>query len=795
MPANLHPSLLHNQRGNLSGGTIGTFAGMVAGVLLLVAFPELIPAAIPAYVAFASAASIGGAVGGIAGGLVDFLTTADTVNRQQEVANVQVQTSQYGTPMPQVFGSYRLAGNIIFLGPKIAHEVRRKRNKKGKGKGPSNVTVELTYTVDLAIAICETQVTGPMLGISACFADGTLLWESLPPGWTFHAGTDEQSPDPVIAMNRDVGTTPGWPFLCYVSVLQYDMGQFPRVPNFTFIVTQAGPVQLSTVVERLTDAAGIPAEQRNLTAIPDAEVRFLLASVMPVRAAIEQLQVAYRFVLLESGVGIVGKSLALEDPVGTIPETDLDVVDREDQHTIGVEILRQRTRALSTSINLTYPSRFRDYQTLTQTAMFNDSVRTQTARAVSTTVALDDAQAKALAQENLDRGWLERTAFHFSLGRRWASLEPGDRVTVETRTARYPMTLSEVNYGRPGIMELRARGDSAPVMFVPGALPGTGEYTRQAPNYVTETLLYFLNLPALFNEDQEPRIHVGYGYATEEGWPGATLHRSVDGGESYQLVQSAGTRLITGTCVNALPDMPWYLTDTTSYLEIELAYGELHSVTPAQFQAGAIPLLIGDEVVQVRDAELIAPRTYWLRHFWRGRLGTSWATGTHVAGERVTLLDSGVYQLALPLSERFVTRLYKPVTRSLSIDTATEYPYAMPSENLRPWSVATLRVEQSGTDWVLSWRGRARFLGAWVDGSQATPDGDFLAYRIVIYSDGTGATIVRQVDQADNGNFQARQAYVYDSTQQLTDFGGPQSVLYAQVYQVGRNDVSRPAAA
>ena len=68
-------------------------------------------------------------------------------------------------------------------------------------------------------------------------------------------------------------------------------------------------------------------------------------------------------------------------------------------------------------------------------------------------------------------------------------------------------------------------------------------------------------------------------------------------------------------------------------------------------------------------------------------------------------------------------------------------------------------------------------------------------YRVVIYTDGSGATVARQVDVRDSGDWQARQSFLYTSAMQSADFGTLQSVLYAQVFQVGRTDVSRPAAA
>jgi hypothetical protein len=219
-------------------------------------------------------------------------------------------------------------------------------------------------------------------------------------------------------------------------------------------------------------------------------------------------------------------------------------------------------------------------------------------------------------------------------------------------------------------------------------------------------------------------------------------------------------------------------------------------VTPEAFQGGGNLAMLGSELLQFREAELIAEGTYRLRHFWRGRRGTEWAVSTHAAGERFTWIDQAVYDVEVELGERYVTRQWKAVTNGLDIASATAQTYAVPSENLKPWSVSGYRqTRQVNNDWLLQWRGRARFTGAWIDGGQAVPDPDFLTYRVTIYSDGTYATVVRTLDQADSGDWQAAQVYTYSTADQTTDFGAPQTALYAIVLQVGRVDISRPQAA
>jgi hypothetical protein len=160
------------------------------------------------------------------------------------------------------------------------------------------------------------------------------------------------------------------------------------------------------------------------------------------------------------------------------------------------------------------------------------------------------------------------------------------------------------------------------------------------------------------------------------------------------------------------------------------------------------------------------------------------------------VLDQGVYRLEIPLAWRGVTRAYKTVTRGLSLADTTAQPHAAPSENLTPWTVATLHLtlEESGV-WLFAWRGRARFTGAWVDGSQATPDPDLLTYRVLIYTDATRTTLARVVDVPEAGAYQQEDTYTYTVADQTADFGAPQTTLSATVVQVGRDGVSREAMA
>jgi hypothetical protein len=772
--------------GGGKGSTIGTIIGTVVGAVVGYFTP----------IGPIMGASIGATIGGLIGGTVDYVTAGDQINRQESVAGLQIQTSAYGQPMAEIFGTSRVSGNIIFISPKKAHEQRTTQG--GKGGGPKQVTITKTYSVDIALSLCNTLLTGPMTGITKAWADGTQIYNSassphFPTNWTFYPGTDTQPIDPTINFWWSQGLTPRYIYTCYVVMDDYDMGAYPRVPNFTFEVTQ-GERLLPGVVTALAEAAGVPATDLVLTDLPAPSVRYLLTGVQSVRGMLEQLMVAYRFYVRERGQQLEFRALSSGDVLADIPAADLDASEQP-RETQGLRIARERARILPTQLYVSYTAVSRDYQPSTQLATVGTLDSVESPRTVATAVALEDAEAKALAQETLDRVWIERTSYALEVGRRWAALEPGDRVRVTSRDYTHTVFLTEAQYGRPGLVQLKGRSDATPVMFVPGVPPVIGEFPEVILEFLEQTTVVFLDLPAMDSNDQAPRYHVVYSYP-EDDWPGATLHRSRDGGASYDVVHAGTLEVIGGTALTALPAAAPHFTDTTSTLEVHLDHGQLISVTPEAFQGGANLAMVGSELLQFREATLTAPGTYTLRHFWRGRRGTEWAVGTHAAGEVFTWIDQAVYLVEVELGERYVTRQWKGVTNGLDIASSTPQAYAVRSENLKPWSVGSYQqTRQANNDWRIAWRGRARFTGAWIDGSQAVPDPDFLAYRVTIYSDGTYATVVRTLDQADSGDGQAVQVYTYTSAEQTTDFGAPQTAVYARVIQVGRVDVSRPQAA
>ena len=79
---------------------------------------------------------IGAAIGASIGQVVDHAVLFKPKGREGPRLNeLQVQTSSYGTQVPRLFGTMRVAGTVIW-----ATDLRETKSKSGGGKGRPSVT-------------------------------------------------------------------------------------------------------------------------------------------------------------------------------------------------------------------------------------------------------------------------------------------------------------------------------------------------------------------------------------------------------------------------------------------------------------------------------------------------------------------------------------------------------------------------------------------------------------------------------------------------------------------------------
>lgn len=549
---------------------------------------------------------------------------------------------------------------------------------------------------------------------------------------------------------------------------------------------------LPNVISALCGAAGISAAELDVSELPNEGVNMVLVSVQAAKAPLEILLQTYRLLVVGRGTQLVWRPRGAGDIVAELTEEFLDVGDEASEGN-GLQIERLDDVQIPTQIDIVYVDPQQLFQQNTQRhqlAVATGSL--EEPRVITIPLALPATRAKQLAEELLLQAWLQRETFQTSIGRPFAYLEPGDRVTVTARGFVYTCVIAQSAYGRPGIMELTLLQDDAVLRDRVGNTPGIVRPPNPISPTVALSMVEFFLLPALTSTDLAPRFHIVYK-GTQTPWPGASFWRSVDDEATYQMIDSSTAEGTIGTVATATPSADYHFIDDATVITVVLTHGELTSIAESSLYAGGNLCAVGDELLCFGAAELVDDNTYELTHLLRGRRGTEWAVGSHGTNETFVLIDSNVRPISLAIAEQGITRQFKTVTSGGNIANVDGVPFAPTAENLNPWTVANGAATQVGDDWVLTWFMRSRFNGR-DDFSPIGFDPDFLAFRVDIFDDNTYTTVVRSTT-TDGGtplDANAEKTWTYDDTMQTADLGSPQSQIWFRIYQLTNNGISHP---
>lgn len=204
-------------------------------------------AALGSFVGGPVGAVIGRAAGGLAGAALDQALLAPSPSagppRHHEgprLADLTVQASTEGSPIPRVYGRVRIAGQVIWATE--FEEVARTSTQhhgggggKGGGGGSTTTTTTTTtyhYYANFAVGLCE----GPVARVGRIWADGKPLDLS---GVTMrvYPGDEEQAPDSLIEAKEGTGKAPAYRGLTYVVFERLPLERFGnRIPQLSFEV-------------------------------------------------------------------------------------------------------------------------------------------------------------------------------------------------------------------------------------------------------------------------------------------------------------------------------------------------------------------------------------------------------------------------------------------------------------------------------------------------------------------------------------------------------------------------------
>jgi hypothetical protein len=563
--------------------------------------------------------AIGGPVGAMLGAVIgqqaDAAIFAPRGREGPRLTDLSVQTSSYGSHVPRLFGTMRVAGTVIW-----ATELKERRSTSGGGKGRASTT-QYSYSASFAVLLSARAVRR----VLRIWADGKLLrgaagdWK-VPTGFRLHIGDPDQPVDPLIASAEGIGATPahrGHAYAVFEDLALEEFGN--RIPSLTFEVeADVGSVSAGEIVGVV--APGVVAE-------PGGTGFGGFAAVGERRRSIVELLSEVQGGWIEAGETLRWRAGAGDAIELSADDMASGGVGRGTQRAIGT------ADRSPTSLVLRHHDPVRDYQIGSQRVRRPGSGAQEAM--IDAPMAMSADVARGLALAAIERRDAERETRRIALDWRWMGVVPG--IVVRLADGAVVWRVREVT-----VEAMTVRLDLVRVGFGAVALSAASGRARLAPDLnAGETRVELIELPPVDGVADAPQLFVA-ACGTGAGWRAAALSTSIDAGASWQAAGRTSGVAIMGVLTAAPAAAPATLIDRANAIEVELhmPVAVLHDADDRAIDAGANLAMVGDELIQFGRAEPIGGNRWRLSRLWRGRRGTEFAAGAQQIGDRFVLIEA-----------------------------------------------------------------------------------------------------------------------------------------------------------
>jgi hypothetical protein len=702
---------------------------------------------------------VGAAIGGLIGNVFDSQVLFKPRGREgARLADLQVQTSSYGTQVPRLFGTMRVAGTVIW-----ATDLKETKSKSGGGKGRASVT-SYAYSASFAVALSARAIRS----VGRIWADGNLLrgaagdFKNEVSAFRVHGGGEDQSVDPLIAAAQGEALAPahrGMAYVVFEDLALADYGN--RIPSLTFEVeADDGPVSIGAV------AMDISAGKLDGEAL--ASVDGFVASGADVRAGIAPLVEAHGLALRsdEAGLHLVTAGTVAQGAIGAdvlarrVNGQAVDAAERSGAAADGVPV----------ALSLRHYDAARDYQAGVQRVTRPGPGRQEQGMEVPAVMAAD--AARRLAAARLADGWTGRATMALRCDWRALAFSPGAVVTVADAPGLW--RIEEREWEAMAVRMALRRVPGAGGTMPPGASSGAIVRQADAPHGVTTLML--ADLPQMGDGAASTPVLV-VAASGGEGWRSAALFVMGASGEAIPIGRSA-PRAIMGTADGALSVGSATLVDRKHGLSVTLLAPDmaLGSADEAALGQGRNLCLVGKELVQFDTAVRTGLRSYRLSGLRRGLRGTEWAMADHAVGDPVLLIEED--RLVEPLAAMGMVgepgATLKVAAVGLGDVEPVEATLAIGGAALVPPSPVHLTQRGEAGGHMFGWVRRSRAGWRWNNGGDVPLVEEAERYRIMVMD---GATVVRIAETGE-----AR--WAYDAAMIAADGTGGRT-LVMDVRQLG----------
>jgi Fe-S-cluster formation regulator IscX/YfhJ len=721
----------------------------------------------------------------------------------QRLEELGAPNSSYGYPIRELLGVCKVEGcSMIWARPlreEITTNTTTQTVRQGKGMGGSRQTTITETETATYYMTAAFLIGGPINRLERVWANGVQIWNrndnneitNAFGGYTEIYFGDQTQPSPTIVFYEgEAPTLKGWSYIVFddYPIELYKGSGFPKIDielYGKYTATDPERLNFNDAVTHITSLAGIDSTKVNLN---DASAGVVMYGATfnnngeTYASYLDDLANIHGWDYYEVNGTLVIYNRQNAPYAIQIPLASLGT--RNYAEELSDPYVKQRLDPLSlpSEVNVEFLSRTKELAR--NNVSFQDPTASHSnASRVTTRIVTNEQDMVRVASRLLYQAKAESLSItDLYLLPCWAGLRVGDFIGLQEKEVNRIYRITEIDIAedyRVKINAVAAKGSFAvaednSVEISEGSVPviavDTSFEPPPPPSVGTATLLP-LDIPLIRDADADGTLYVVV--SGDSNWIGGGIYLSRDGGASYQQVASSSLSSITGTVATATPAGEGI--DATTVIRVSGVNGQLSSVTQAKFDLNeGLLFLIGDEIIMARDATLVGEGVYDLSYLRRGCRGTEWANSIHSASEQFVLLSGPLVKVQLTSDDIGAALRLKAVGLYGSEPVVTSFAsITFAGINYRPYAPINLAaIKDQGGNIVITWQRRDRHDG-WKD-VPTTFSEDFESYSIdIIDISVTTRTLSSGVSSAP-----------YTAEQQIEDFGGLQSSILVDIYQI-----------
>lgn len=490
---------------------------------------------------------------------------------------------------------------------------------------------------------------------------------------------------------------------------------------------------LASVVGEICDRAGLSAYDTD--GLYGYVRGFVIDDVGDARSALQPLMLRYAFDAIERD-GVLRFVMRTGQNAVPLPPERLAVSsDLEGR----VEQSREAEAELAGRVRVRFVQTDGNFDVLSEEAILSDD-RTHSVSATDIPMALTRPEGRQIAERWLVEARVSRDTIRLALPPSLLNVGAGDVIEVAPDQGE-STGLYRVDRVEHGAMQLLEGVRIESEVYEPSELSDELAAVREFVPPVPLTSV-FMDLPLITGDEVEHAPHVA---VTGTPWPGSVAVFQSLSDSDFTLNSVLEARASIGFTETPLARSQAGLIDRGDPLEVQMVHGTLASTTSAALLNGANLVAVGDgsrdnwELLQFRDAELIAPGRYLLSHRLRGQLGSD-AIGPDVwpVGSWLVVMDGAPSQIELNRNLRRIAQTYRigPARRSFDDPSYEEFVHAFDGNGLRPYAPAHLRYKDQGSGLRFDWIRCTRIDGDPWDLPDVPLGEESEAYTVRVFQDG-----------------------------------------------------------